>query len=326
MTIALADIAQGLVNGLLQGGFLALASVGLSLIYGVQKILNISHGAFIIIAAFLTIDFSILITPYYHIDPLVSIALDFAVLAVIGVVTYFALIYKTENKGFEGPLLATFGLSIFIEYVVSNGLTFQVTPTYRLVLIPILDPSGGYGAQAQNQSYSSSVLSLGGISLPEPQLLAFLLAIAVIPALHFFLTRTYYGNSIRATAQDWEAAEFSGINVRRMRIISFALGSALAGIAGGVYAFSNSVFATEADVSLLPLILAIIILGGVGSVMGTLVAGIVIGLIITMSNFVALEVLTQYRFPSDIGVLLTYLIFLIVLMVRPNGFFGRVTR
>ncbi|HXQ92317.1 MAG TPA: branched-chain amino acid ABC transporter permease [Nitrososphaerales archaeon] len=330
MPVGLTDIVQNLVNGLLQGGFLALASVGLSLIYGVQKILNIAHGAFIVIAAFVTIDFSILLTPVLHLDPLISIVLDFGVLIVFGVLTYFGLIYKTENKGFEGPLLATFGLSIFIEYVITNGLIFPITisPTqsYRLVLIPVIDPSYGNGAIAQNQAYSSNVLNLGGITFPEPQLIAFLLAFLTIPLLHLFLTRTYYGNGIRATAQDWEAAEFSGIDIRKTRILSFALGSGLAGIAGGIYAFTNSVFATEADVSLLPLILAIIILGGVGSVIGTLIAGLVVGLLISGSNFLALEVLTQYSFPSDIGVLLTFLIFLIVLMVRPSGFFGKVVK
>jgi len=111
MAVGLTEIVQNIVNGLLQGGFLALASVGLSLIYGVQKILNIAHGAFIVIAAFVTIDFSIFLSPVLHLDPLISIILDFGVLTVFGVLTYFGLIFKTENKGFEGPLLATFGLS-----------------------------------------------------------------------------------------------------------------------------------------------------------------------------------------------------------------------
>ena len=329
MPVGVADVAQALVNGVLQGGFLALASVGLSIIYGVQKILNIAHGAFIVVAAFVTIQFSILITPVFHIDPLVSIALDFFVMGALGVLTYFGLIFKSENTGFEGPLLATFGLSIFMEYVVSNGLAFPVTIANQVknfVLIPALDPSYGNGAIAQHQVYSSSTIDLGGIRLFEPQLIAFVLAMLVIPALHFFLTRTYYGNGIRATAQDWAAAEFSGIDVRKTRLLSFTIGSGLAGVAGGIYAFTNSVFASLADISLLPLILAIIILGGVGSVIGTLIGGLVVGVIISLSNFMTLEVLTQYQFPSDTGTLLTFLIFLIVLMIRPNGFFGRIGR
>jgi branched-chain amino acid transport system permease protein len=326
MAVGVSDFVQVVVSGMLQGGFLALASVGLSLIYGVQKIFNIAHGAFIVVAAFLTIQFSLLVTPHFHIDPLFSIAVDFVIMAVLGILTYFGLIYKTENKGFEGPLLATFGLSIFMEYVVSNGLSFPVTignHFYNLVLIPVLDPSYGNGAIAQNQSYSSSTLQLGGILFFEPQLIAFGLAVILIISLHFFLTRTYYGNGIRATAQDWEAAEFSGIDIRKTRVLSFAIGSGLAGIAGGIYAFTNSVFASLADISLLPLIFAIIILGGVGSVVGTLIAGLIIGEIISISNYTTLEVLTQYRFPSDFGTLLTFLIFLVVLMIKPSGLFGK---
>ncbi|HKW04672.1 MAG TPA: branched-chain amino acid ABC transporter permease [Nitrososphaerales archaeon] len=326
MAATLLDIVQTLVSGLLQGGFLALSSVGLSLIYGVQKILNIAHGAFIIVAAFFTIQFSILVTPYYHIDPLVSIAVDFFVLAGLGILAYLGLIFKIENQGFEGPLLATFGLSIFMEYVVSNGLSFPVTlgtHSFNLTLIPPLDPSYGNGAIAQHQTYSSSTIGMGGIVLFEPQLIAFALSILLIVSLHYFLTKTYYGKGIRATAQDWEAAEFSGLDIRKMRILSFAIGSGLAGVAGGIYAFTNSVFANLADISLLPLIFAIIILGGVGSVIGTLIAGIFIGEVISVTNFITLELLTQFRFPSDFGTLLTFVIFLAVLMIRPNGLFGK---
>jgi branched-chain amino acid transport system permease protein len=329
LAVGLSDVVQTLVNGLIQGGFYALAAVGLSLIYGVQKIFNIAHGAFIIVAAFLTIQFSILVTPAYHIDPLISIGLDFFIMAGLGILTYFGLIFKTENKGFEGPLLATFGLSIFMEYVVSNGLSFPLSVAghfYNLVLLPALDPSKGEGAIAQNQIYSSSTVKVGSILLFEPQLMAFALSIVVIISLHFFLTRTYYGSGIRATAQDWEAAEFSGIDIRKTRVLSFAIGSGLAGLAGGIYAFTNSVFASLADISLLPLIFAIIILGGVGSVIGTLIAGILIGEINSLSNFTTLEVLTQYRFPSDFGTLITYLVFLAVLMIWPTGLFGRITK
>lgn len=322
MAIGSVDIVQALLNGLLQGGFFALAAIGLSLIYGVQKILNIAHGALMVLAAFITIQFSILVTPRLHLDPLLSLPLDFVILALVGVAAYFALIYKTENKGFEGPLLATFGLSVFLEYVISSGLVIPL-PGGGLTLIPSIDPSYGNGAQAQNQDYSGSALHFGSIYIQEPQLIAFVIAIAIIPLLQLFLSRTYYGNAIRATAQDWEAAEFSGVDIRRARILSFSLGAGLAGLAGGMFAFTNTITATEADVSLLPIVLAIIILGGVGSILGTLFGGLIVGLIISMSDFVALEVLTKYSFPADVGLLLTYLIFLAVLMIRPTGLFGR---
>jgi branched-chain amino acid transport system permease protein len=315
------ELIQAILNGLFQGGFFALAAVGLSLIYGVQKILNIGHGALMVLAAFITIQFSILLTPQLHIDPLWSLPLDFAIMAVVGVVVYFALIYKTENKGFEGPLLATFGLSVFLEYVISSGLVIPFG-AHTLTLIPSIDPSYGNGAQAENQHYSGNSIFVGPLYIQEPQLIAFVIAVLVIPALHFFLSRTYYGNAIRATAQDWEAAEFSGINIVKTRVMAFSIGAGLAGLAGGMYAFTNTITATEADTSLLPIVLAIIILGGVGSILGTLFGGLIVGLIISISDFAALSVLTQYNFPADFGLLLTYLIFLAVMMVKPTGLLG----
>ncbi len=225
------ELAQAILNGLFQGGFFALAAVGLSLIYGVQKILNIAHGVLMVLAAFITIQFSILVTPRLHIDPLLSLPLDFIIMAFVGVVAYFALIYKTENKGFEGPLLATFGLSVFLEYIISSGLVIPFA-SHPLTLIPSIDPSYGNGAQAENQHYTGSSLFVGPLYIQEPQLIAFVIAIAIIPALQLFLSRTYYGNAIRATAQDWEAAEFSGINILRARLLAFSIGPAWRGWLG----------------------------------------------------------------------------------------------
>jgi branched-chain amino acid transport system permease protein len=306
-----------LANGVINGGFFALAAVGLSLIFGVQRILNVAQGAFIVLASFLTIQFSILITPIWHVDPLWSIALDFLVMGLVGLASYFLLIYRIENTGFEAPLLATFGLSIFLEYLISNGLSIG-----QAKLVPILDPSSGNGAIAQHQSYSGTALNFFSISLTEPELIAFIIAIIAIPLLHFFLTRTYFGRTIRATAQDWQAAEFSGIDVRVTRAVSFALGSALAGVAGGIFAFTNSVTPSLADTSLLSIILVVIILGGVGSIIGTLAGGIFVGLVINVGDFFSLGPLGQFHFGADFGQLIAFLIFLVVLMVKPTGLFG----
>ncbi|HEV2138150.1 MAG TPA: branched-chain amino acid ABC transporter permease [Nitrososphaerales archaeon] len=313
MAFGASDLLQSIVTGLLQGGFFALAAVGLSLIFGVQKILNVAHGSFVILAAFITIQFSIILTPLLHIDPLLSLVLDVPIMAGFGAAAYYAVIYKIENKGFEAPLLATFGLSILIEYAVSNGLG----------PIPAIDPSRGIGAEAQNQIYSSSSWQLGSIFLNEANVIAFLIAIVVVPALQIFLSRTYYGRAIRATSQDWEAAEFSGIDTRRTRLLSFVIGSATTGLAGGLFAFTTSVTPDSGDVVLLPIILEVIILGGVGSIIGTLAGGFFVGLVMNISSLLVLELPSQYGLHADLGGLITFLIFIIVLMVRPTGLFGR---
>jgi len=313
MSFGAVDVVQSIVAGLLQGGFLVLASVGLSLIFGVQKILNVAHGAFIVLAAFITIQFSIVVTPLLHLDPLVFVFLDFLIMAGVGGAVYFVVIYKIENSGFQGPLLATFGLSILIEYVISNG----IGP------IPPIDPSRGIGAQAQNQVYSSTAWQLGPIFLNEANAVAFLMAIILVPALQLFLSRTYWGRAIRATSEDWEAAEFSGINTGLMRLLSFVIGSGTTGLAGGLFAFTVSVTPSSGDVVLLPLILVVIILGGVGSMIGTLVAGLFVGVLLNISSLIVLELPAQSGLHADFAGMIAFLVFIVVLMVKPTGLFGR---
>lgn len=312
MALGTVEFVQALVNGLLQGGFFALSAAGFSLIFGVQKVLNVAHGAFIVLAAFATIQFSILVTPVLHIDPLLSIFTDSLMLALVGGSVYLLLIYRIERTGFEAPLLATFGLSILLEYLASNG----IGP------FPALDPSHGIGAQAQHQSYSSTAFQIGPFFLQEAQALAFVMAVVVLPILQLFLSRTYRGRAIRATSQDWEAAEFSGINTKAVRLLSFITGSALAGLAGGLFAFTNSVTATAGDEVLLPVILVVVILGGIGSILGTLAAGFLVGVIMSVSSLIALTLPSQFQFHADLASLLTFLIFIVILMVRPRGLFG----
>jgi branched-chain amino acid transport system permease protein len=309
--------AGSLLNGVLYGGLWGLAAVGLSLIFGIQRILNVAQGAFILLASFITFQFSLVITPMWHLDPLYSIILDFFLLGGVGAASYFLLIYKIENTGFEAPLVATFGLAIFLEYVMSSGLVFG-----NVTIIHALDTSGGNGALVQHQTFTSDALSIGPISSSWPLIIAFVLAITAVPLVHLFLTKTYYGRSIRAMSQDREAAEFSGIDIRVARMMSFTLGSALAGIAGGIYAFTTPIIPTQGDTVVLPIILAVIVLGGVGSMIGTLFGGLVVGLIIWVGDFFASAVLGQFNFQLDFGTLIAYLAFLAVLMVRPSGLFG----
>lgn len=313
MAIGSTELIQTAIDGILIGGFFALASVGLSLIFGVQRILNVAHGAFIVLASFITIQFSIILTPHLHMDPVYSIILDFIIMSAVGGAAYLLIIYRIENTGFEAPLLATFGLSVFLEYIIEYGLG----------PIQSMDPSHGIGATAQNTIISGAPFTIDGMIFPRANVLAFGLAIVLVPLLHFFLSRTYLGKAIRATAQDWTAAEFSGIDVRRIRFFSFFLGSGLAGVAGGVFAFLQSVIPSLADTYLLPIILAVIILGGIGSMIGTLLGGFIVGLLLNFSFLLALTYLSVLGFQSDVGSMITFLVFLAVLMIKPTGIFGR---
>lgn len=306
-------ISQSLVSGLLQGGFLALAASGFSLIFGVQKILNIAHGAFVVLAAFITVQFSLVLTPMLHLDPLVSTPLDFALLALFGGAVYLLVVSRVDGEGFEAPLLVTFGISMLMEYAFANGLG----------PIPAIDPSGGLGATAQSLGYSSTSLQVGAVFLPGAQLVAFATAMTVIPLLHVFLHRTRTGRAIRATAQDAEAAEFSGIDTKRTKLISFVLGSGLAGAAGAIFALTNSVTPSAGDTVLLPLIIVVVILGGLGSLGGTLAAGIIVGVVSNLSGYLALVLPIHSGFHADLGNLVTFSLFLAVLMLKPAGLFGK---
>lgn len=312
MVLGSVEVLQSIANGLVQGGFLALASAGLSLIFGVQKILNLAHSAFIVLAAFLTIQFSILVSPVFKINPLFSIPLDVLAMAVVGLAAYYVIIRRVENAGFETPLLATFGLAVMMQYLIQNGLG----------PLPSIDPSQGIGAEAQNQTYSASSFQVGPVFLNQAEVFALVAALFIIPCLQLLLSRTYFGLALRATSHDWEAAEFSGIDTRSVRRASFVIGSATTGVAGGLLAFTTPVTPSTGTVLLLPLILEVIIIGGVGSMTGTLAAGFLVGLVMNVSTLVGLSLPGQFANKSEIGSLVTFLVFLIVLIARPSGLFG----
>jgi branched-chain amino acid transport system permease protein len=313
MIVSLENILQVIINGILQGGFITLAALGFSFIFGVQKILNVAHGAFIILASFITIDLSLSLTPVFGIDPILFIPLDFALLFLFGTVVYTLLLSRIERSGFEGPILITFGISILIEYLVGNGLG----------PIPPMDPSRGIGAQAEYQAYSSTAFIFGPIYLQEASLISLLLAIILVPTLHLFLTKTYLGKAIRAASEDMEAASFSGIDVRKVRLLSFAIGSGLAGVAGGVFSMMGSVTPSAGDTTLLPLILMSVIIGGLGSIIGTFAGSILLGILLSLGSYLALNVFTGFRLHSDLTSLIAFALFLAFLMLRPSGLFGR---
>lgn len=311
-----AGLSQALASGVLQGGFLALAASGFSLIFGVQRILNVAQGAFTVLAAYITIQFSIVLTPQLHLDPIASIPLDFALLAVFGGALYLLVIRRVEGKGFEAPLLVTFGISLLMEYAFANGLG----------PIPAIDPSGGLVATAASQGYASQSLRLGAVYLPEGEVIAFGIALAAIPLMQLLLARTYDGRAIRATAQDPEAAEFSGIDTSKYRLLSFMLGSGMAGVAGALLALTGSVTPTSGETFLLPIIIIVVVLGGLGSLWGTLAGGVFVGVVANLSGYLALSLPISSGFHADLGNLVMYSIFIGVLLLRPSGLFGKEER
>jgi len=277
--------------GIILGSVYSLASSGLSLIYGVRKIMNLAHGHFLILAAYLALTLNVL----YTIDILFSIPIILGIFTLIGATVYLLFIKPVYKTGLEPSITMTFGLLIFIETLMILIWTADV----RIIRTP----------------YSSMYITIGGepiISIME--LLTIVAALVMFIVLSLFLNKSDLGRAIRAVSQDWEAAEFSGIDVERIQLITFMIGLSLAGLGGIFYGVLFS-FTPSTGITLLLISFVSIILGGIGSLMGTFVAAMLIALIRSFSAF---------YLGTQVGDIMTFITFLLILVLRPKGLMGRI--
>lgn len=285
-------VAQSLASGILVGALYGLAAVGLSLVFGVTKILNVSHGELLMLGGYT----SFWLFTLMGVDPFASIPLSMFALVLIGLIMYqfiFSRLIKlpTEDK-IRNSLLVGFGLGLILQNVALRLWTADnrgITP-----------------------SYAGAALTVLGVRLPYVRVASLVVAFVFLVALQLFLQKTYTGKAIRATAQDWEAATLMGINVHRVYLLSFVLGAALAGAAGTLVAVGYSV---EPVMGLHWTLKALIVLvmGGIGSIAGTLIGGLILGV---TESAAAVWISGNYR--HVVGLV----IFILVLLVRPQGLFG----
>jgi len=286
-------IPQLIITGILQGGVYGLLAMGLSLQYGVCRVLNITHGEFVMLAAVLTY------TLYRSlgINPLVAVAITGPLMFVIGFVLHITLFRSLKARtpapaAFEGSaLLAAFGLMYIFLYIARIGGSGLPMPVY----------------------YLNRTVTFAGMTLFLNQIVAFAIAVVIGAAVYLFLTRSRLGRAIRATAQDPATAGLMGVNVNIILALSFGIGALLAGIAGPLSAmvtaptitmgFQNTVIA-----------LIVVVLGGLGSVPGSFIAGIIIGIVTMLVAGLWVPVLT---------VPVYYAILMILLLVRPTGILGK---
>ncbi|HET9018981.1 MAG TPA: branched-chain amino acid ABC transporter permease [Acetobacteraceae bacterium] len=289
----MATFATLIVLGLLWGGVYLLMAEGLNLIYGVMKVVNLAHGDFIVVGGLLA--FSLF--GRYGFSPVVALPVAAALLFAIGAGVQAGILERIPLAGAQGELrtlLATFGLS----YVVSN-LSFLI-----------------WGSQFQSIPFLQGSLTLGAVTVPEGLLVCSLLAGALAILVHVWLQHTMIGRSVRATAQSALGAAACGLNVRRLRILTFALGSAMAGGAGALV-IALVAFQTSSGGDLTVQAFTLIALGGLGSYLGAWLAAELLGLT---------EVMAQYYFGSDAAAAVVYMIFIAVLVFRPQGLLGKVGR
>jgi branched-chain amino acid transport system permease protein len=282
-------IIQLIINGLLLGGIYALLSVGLTLIFGVLEIVNFAHGEFLMISMYVTfLLFSVL-----GIDPYLSLIIVIPAFFLFGFAIEKILIKPILNDPPLNQIFATIGLGL----IFSNLALFFFKADYRTV----------------KTSYSNANLIFGNYFISVPRLIAFAIAIALIAALILYLKKTFTGKAIRALAQQRKAAMLMGINVHTTYAIAFGMGIAAVGAAGAVLMPLFFVFPTVG--SLFSLIaFVVVILGGYNSLAGSLVAGLIIGLIEGFSGFFISPHLKEVVY---------FVLFIFILIFRPTGLFGK---
>ena len=287
---------QGLLTGLLIGGVYGLVAMGLSLIFGVLEIINFAHGAFLTLAMYVTY----LLTTHVGVDPYLTLAITPVVLFLVGAVVQRVVINPAMGQPLENQLLLTFGLAILIE----NALLLTFTANQRSVNVPYASTSFGP---------VDFPLRMGGAVIELPRILAFLGGLALAGALFVFLNRTRTGTAIRAVGQNAAGAALVGINVSRIYVLTFALGTAVAAAAGVlVLPFLTLEPTTGEQFNILSFV--IVVLGGLGNVTGALVGGILIGLTQELGGLL---------FPGQSKLLPVFFVFVLTLFLKPEGLFGR---
>jgi branched-chain amino acid transport system permease protein len=280
------------IQGILTGGLYALFACGLSLMFGVMKVVNLAHGDLAVVGGYVALG----VIAITHVPVLWSFLIVVPIMALLGYVVQRTLIQAALNRSILTTLLVTFGLSVVIE----NGLLQFVNADSHSLGV--------------NNSIITASFSIGSqISVAYLLLLILVVAVVVLLGLQFFLSRSKYGRLIRAVADDREAAQLSGVDYRHVFGIAAAIafGSvALAGIAQGLYSQFSPTTGTD---TILLFAFAAVVIGGLGSLWGTLIGGVVLG--------VAQEIGSQIN--SSDGFLAGYIVFLAVLVLRPQGLVSR---
>jgi branched-subunit amino acid ABC-type transport system permease component len=281
-----------IIQGILTGGLYALFACGLSLLFGVMKVINLAHGDLAVVGGYVALG----VIAVTHVPVLWSFLIVVPIMAVLGYGLQRTVIQAALNRSILTTLIVTFGLSVVIE----NGLLqFASANSHSLGV---------------NNSIITSSFSIGSqIQVAYLLLLILAVAVVVILGLQYFLSASRYGRLIRAVADDQEAAQMSGVDYRHVFGIAAAIAFgtvALAGIASGLTSQFSPTTGTD---TILLFAFAAVVIGGIGSLWGTLLGGIVLG--------VAQQIGSQIN--SSDGFLAGYIVFLAVLILRPQGLTGR---
>jgi branched-chain amino acid transport system permease protein len=282
------EFLQATVYGILQGGLLALVGVGFSLVWGVMNVVNLAHGAFVILGAYIGWEMYNLL----GLDPLLGMFVAAAALFLLGYVVQRWLINLVVNGPIFITLLLTFGLSLLLV----QGMNIAFTANYRSI----------------HTAYASDSFALGGVQVPLGRLIAFAIAVVITLALVAFVKRSRTGMSILATGMDRGAAQLMGIRSRHVYALTFGLAAAMAAIAG-TWVGTVGTFSPAAAGTFTLLSFVIAVLGGLGNMYGALIGGLVIGLVESWAGL--------YLSGTWMNAI-AFLVLVLVLVVRPSGLVG----
>ncbi|HEY78223.1 MAG TPA: branched-chain amino acid ABC transporter permease [Dehalococcoidia bacterium] len=280
------------INGLLLGGLYALVAMGLNLQYGVARVLNIAHGEFIMLGAFITWA----MYTKFGINPLLSIVIVGPIVFIIGFIIQRTLFTSLRTSApsqpaFEGSsMLASFGLLFIIQNVA-------------LII---------WGGDMRAYSYYNFGINLGGAVFAANRLIALIFAVVIGIAFYIFLVRTRIGKAIRAAAEDPTTAGIMGVNINLVLALCFGLGAVMAGLAGVFLSMCFPIYPVM-GLEYLIITLIVVVLGGLGSIPGSFIGGFILGLIgSAVSSWQPSLALAAY-----------YFIFMLLLIIRPKGILGK---
>lgn len=283
--------ANAIISGILTGGVYALMAAGLTLVFGVMDIINIAQGAFVVLGAYL----SFWLQQHFGLDPFIGLIITIPMMFLLGLVLEIAFIRPLKRDRTQLSILVTFAIAVIIEGILN--IVFTTNP------------------RSINTWYTNSSLVIGNIYLPYIYLLAFGLSVVLLAGLYFLLYRTKFGRSLRATTQNRSAALLIGIDVERVSAITFAIGIGLAAAGGMAFGATTPGFNANSSYDLISRLLVIIILGGMGSVNGALIASV---------SMLGIEAVTDVALGPVWSSTVFYILLVVLLLFRPQGLFGKI--
>jgi branched-chain amino acid transport system permease protein len=290
MLSALTDLKGPIMNGLLLGGLYGIVGIGMSMIFGIVRVVNLAHGDLVILAAYL----SFVTISIFNVSPLLTLVLVIPAMFLIGFIVQYYLVNRVLGKDMNPPLLVAFGLSIILQ----NILLLIFTPDARALVTDL----------------SIATLPIGSfLNVPVVYLVDFIVSLVTIFLLSRFFSKTYLGKAIRAASDDEGAAELMGINAKKIYAWAMAIAGGTAAVAGVLVGMTFT-FYPHTGPDYLIIAFGVVIIGGLGSLIGTFMGGLILGLA---------QILGAHFLGPGFQLISGYIILLAVLTFKPTGLFSK---